>query len=49
MSLLEVEHLTKRFSAKRNALGRTTGWVTAVDDIGFTLERGETLALVGEH
>ena len=48
MSLLEVEGLTKRFSAKRNSLGRTTDWVTAVDDVSFTLERGQTLALVGE-
>jgi len=48
VSLVQVEGLTKRFSAKRNALGRTTAWVTAVDDVTFTLERGETLALVGE-
>jgi peptide/nickel transport system ATP-binding protein/oligopeptide transport system ATP-binding protein len=48
VSLLEVEGLTKRFSAKRNSLGRTTDWVTAVDDVSFTLDRGQTLALVGE-
>jgi peptide/nickel transport system ATP-binding protein/oligopeptide transport system ATP-binding protein len=48
MSLLAVEGLTKRFSAKRNVLGRTTEWFTAVDDVSFTLERGQTLALVGE-
>ena len=48
MTLLEVEGLTKRFSAKRNFLGRTTEWFTAVDDVSFALERGQTLALVGE-
>ncbi len=41
MSLLEVSELGVRF--------RTAGReVTAVEDVGFTLERGETLALVGE-
>jgi peptide/nickel transport system ATP-binding protein/oligopeptide transport system ATP-binding protein len=48
MTLLAVEGLTKRFSAKRNFLGRTTEWFTAVDDVSFVLERGQTLALVGE-
>ncbi len=48
MTLLAVEGLTKRFAAKRNVLGRTTEWFTAVDDVSFTLERGRTLALVGE-
>src|SRR5699024_3553769 len=28
--------------------GRPSGWTAAVDDVSFTLEAGETLAIVGE-
>jgi oligopeptide transport system ATP-binding protein len=48
MSLLEAKHLTKRFATKRNLLGQVTEWFTAVDDVSFNVEEGETLALVGE-
>src|ERR1700689_2215580 len=37
MSLLDVQHLSVAFGPKR-----------VVDDVSFTLDRGETLALVGE-
>ena len=46
--LLEAKGLVKHFPAKRNLFGRPTAWVQAVDDVSFTLARGETLALVGE-
>jgi len=46
--LLDAAGLVKHFPAKRNLFGRATAWVQAVDDVGFTLARGETLALVGE-
>ncbi|MFJ1540133.1 ATP-binding cassette domain-containing protein [Micromonospora chalcea] len=48
MSLLEVENLTKSFSAGRDWLGRRTKWLDAVKGVSFTLERGECLAVVGE-
>ncbi|WP_214402236.1 ATP-binding cassette domain-containing protein [Pseudonocardia lacus] len=48
MSLLEVEGLVKRYPVRQGFLGRAREWFTAVDDVGFTAERGETLALVGE-
>jgi oligopeptide/dipeptide ABC transporter ATP-binding protein len=46
--LLEVSDLTKHFNLSGGLLGRTTGTVKAVDGVSFSLERGETLALVGE-
>jgi len=46
--LLEVKHLTTRFPVKGGILRRTTAQVHAVEDISFTLNVGETLALVGE-
>jgi oligopeptide/dipeptide ABC transporter ATP-binding protein len=47
-ALLEVSDLSKHFEAKAGWFGGTTGVVRAVDGISFTLDRGETLALVGE-
>lgn len=47
--LLEVRHLKKIFPVTRGAiLRRTVGQAHAVDDVSFTLDRGETLGLVGE-
>jgi oligopeptide transport system ATP-binding protein len=48
MSLLEVEGLVKRYPVRQGFLGRAREVFTAVDDISFTAERGETLAIVGE-
>lgn len=44
--LLSVEHLTKSFG--RRGLLRRNDLVPAVNDVSFTLARGETLGLVGE-
>jgi peptide/nickel transport system ATP-binding protein len=48
--LLEVEGLEVTYGADRAVvpLGRRREVVRAVDSVGFTLDRGETLALVGE-
>ena len=46
--LLDVRHLTTRFPVKGGILRRTTAQVHAVEDVSFTLNVGETLALVGE-
>jgi peptide/nickel transport system ATP-binding protein/glutathione transport system ATP-binding protein len=46
--LLEVKHLTTRFPVKGGILRRTVAQVHAVEDVSFTLNEGETLALVGE-
>jgi oligopeptide/dipeptide ABC transporter ATP-binding protein len=46
--LVEVEHLTKRFPITKGLLQRTVAHVHAVEDVSFTIRRGETLGLVGE-
>jgi len=48
LPLLEVAGLTTRFGIRGGLLGRLRGQVHAVEDVSFSLRRGETLALVGE-
>jgi oligopeptide/dipeptide ABC transporter ATP-binding protein len=48
MTVLEVDGLTKEFPIRSGLLQRETGRVRAVQDVSFRIERGETLALVGE-
>ena len=46
--MIEVQNLTVRFPGQRGMTGLRSDPVTAVDNISFTLRRGETLGLVGE-
>jgi oligopeptide transport system ATP-binding protein len=48
MSLLEVRDLKKHFPIKSGVLKRQTGTVYAVDGVSFSVDKGETLGLVGE-
>jgi len=48
VSLLEVKGLKKHFPIRSGILKRTTGQVYAVDGVSFSVEKGETLGLVGE-
>ena len=48
LPLLEVRHLSKHFPVRDGMLGRTKGYVRAVDDVSFSIHKGETLGLVGE-
>ena len=46
--LLKVEGLTTRFDIRGGMFGKPSGRVHAVENVSFTLQPGETLAVVGE-
>ena len=47
-TLLEVKNLKKYFDIRGGLLNQVTGHVKAVDDVSFSVSRGETLGIVGE-
>ncbi|MDZ5697424.1 ABC transporter ATP-binding protein [Chelativorans sp. M5D2P16] len=47
-AILRVDRLKKTFEAKGGLFGRKRNAVAAVDDVSFTLKKGETLGVVGE-
>jgi peptide/nickel transport system ATP-binding protein len=47
-NILEVSHLKKYFPIGGNVLGKSKGYVKAVDDVSFSIKRGTTMGLVGE-
>jgi oligopeptide/dipeptide ABC transporter ATP-binding protein len=46
--LVEVRNLVKYFPVRAGLMQRIVNWVKAVDDVSFTVRKGETLGLVGE-
>src|SRR5271170_3719432 len=46
--LLQVDHLTKHFPVRGGLLNRQVATVQAVDDVSFSVRKGETLGIVGE-
>ena len=46
--ILEVRNLRKYFPIRKGILRTVAGQVRAVDDVSFTIQKGETLSLVGE-
>ncbi|PKR86131.1 ABC transporter ATP-binding protein [Heyndrickxia camelliae] len=46
--LIKIENLRKSFPIRGGVLGKQVGEVKAVDDISFSIRKGETLGLVGE-
>lgn len=47
-SLIEVRNLKKYFPIKTGLFNRVVGHVKAVDDVTFSINKGETFGLVGE-
>lgn len=47
-NLLKVNRLSKHFPIKGGILKRTIGQIRAVDEVSFTVKKGETFGLVGE-
>ena len=47
-NLIEIKNLKMYFPIKTGLLNRTVKYVKAVDDVSFTINKGETLGLVGE-
>ena len=48
MALLEIKDLKVHYPIRGGVLGRTVGYVNAVDGISFKIEEGNTFGLVGE-
>lgn len=46
--ILDVRHLKKYFPMNKGFFGKSAGVLKAVDDVSFTLERGQVMGLVGE-
>ena len=47
-NLLEVRNLVKSFAVSRGVFGRNKGYLKAVNDVSFDLQKGESLGIVGE-
>ena len=47
-ALIEVRNLRTWFPSRSGAFGQHTEWIKAVDDVSFSVRRGETFGLVGE-
>ena len=47
-NILQVKNLKKYFPITRGVFARVCGYLKAVDDVSFSVRRGETVGLVGE-
>src|SRR5699024_7176387 len=46
--IMEVKNISKSFSIKKGFFSRKSDSLRAVNDVSFSLYKGETLAIVGE-
>jgi oligopeptide/dipeptide ABC transporter ATP-binding protein len=46
--LMQVQHLKKYFPVRAGIMQRVVAYVQAVDDVSFSIKKGETLGMVGE-
>lgn len=46
--LMEIQNLSKHFPVESNFLGKPSSLLKAVDDVSFTIDKGEAFGLVGE-
>lgn len=46
--LVQVRNLVKYFPVRAGLMQRVVNWVKAVDNVSFTVKKGETLGMVGE-
>jgi oligopeptide transport system ATP-binding protein len=47
-TLVDIQHLKKYFPVQAGLFRTATGWIKAVDDVSFQIEKGTTMGLVGE-
>ena len=47
-ALIDVQHLKKHFPVETGLFRSGSGWIKAVDDVTFQIEKGTSLGLVGE-
>lgn len=47
-NIIEIKNLTKRFTLDSGFFARKDRFVYAVNDVSFSIKRGETYGLVGE-
>lgn len=47
-NIVEVKNLKQYFPIKAGLMQKIVGYVKAVDDVSFRIERGKTMGLVGE-
>jgi oligopeptide/dipeptide ABC transporter ATP-binding protein len=45
---INIENLKVYFPVIKGILGKTVGWIKAVDDVSFTINKNQTFAIVGE-
>ncbi len=47
-TLMEIQNLSKHFTIESNFFGKPTSLLKAVDEVSFTINKGEAFGLVGE-